>query len=160
MKNIFIVCCLAVASAAFGMELPVPPASVEVDAEASTNVVLGASIRDLSEIRVAVGLESSPTNAITVAIGRDADGDGELSASEEVMSFGCDCGTWFVRDADGIVEELATAAFGWTERELTIPLRGTAADWNLVRVTRHGFGSFGGRVAVDWTRRYLFIRIR
>ena len=88
MKNIFLICSFAVASAAFGMELPVPPASVEVDAEASTNVVLGASIRDLSEIRIAVGLESSPTNAITVAIGRDADEDGELSASEEVVSSG------------------------------------------------------------------------
>ena len=160
MRNIVPICCLVCASATFGMGLPRPPAAVEIDAEAATNASLGMAARELTELRVRVSLYATPTNAVTVAIGCDADGDGILAPSEEDMSFGCDCGTWFVRDAEGIVEELASAAFGRTEREWTIPMRGSTADWNLVRVTRHGSEAADESIFIDTTRRYLYLRIR
>ena len=79
---------------------------------------------------------------------------------EEGVSFGCDCGTWFVRDAEGFVELLASAAFGRTEREWTIPMQDSAADWNLIRVTRHGSGAADESISIDRTRRYLYLKIR
>ena len=159
MRGWSLFCGIVYINAAFGMELPHPPGCTEVDAEASTNAVLGMVARDLSELRVRVGFESSPTNAVVVAFGCDADGDGILAPSEEEMSFGCDCGTWFVRDAEGFVEELGSAAFGRTERELTIPIQGNATDWNLVRVTRHGLATNEG-IFIDATRRHFYLRFR
>ena len=160
MKGLCLLCGIVCISAAFGMELPRPPECTEIDAESEINVVLDMAAGDLAELCLRVSLESTPTNAMVVALGRDADGDGTFAPSEEEMSFGCDCGTWFVRDAEGFVEELETAAFGRTERELTIPIRGSATDWNLVRVVRHDLAEVDESIVIDATRRRFYIRLK
>ena len=140
------------AGLASGRAVPSPPASEWADAEASTNVPLAVSAADLAELRVRIDLAAGPTNAVTVAVGFDSDGDGALSPSEE--------GAWFARRADGSVVELGEAAPGRACREFSVPIAGSAADWNLVRVVRNGAGSAGESVTVDGIRRCLRIIVR
>ena len=140
--------------------VPSPLASEWADAEASTNVPLAVSAADLAELRVRIDLAAGPTNAVTVAVGFDSDGDGALSPSEEGAAFGCDCGAWFARRADGSVVELGEAAPGRACREFSVPIAGSAADWNLVRVVRNGAGSAVESVTVDGIRRCLRIIVR
>ena len=140
------------AGLASGRAVPSPLASEWADAEASTNVPLAVSAADLAELRVRINLAAGPTNAVTVAVGFDSDGDGALSPSEE--------GAWFARRADGSVVELGEAAPGRACREFSVPIAGSAADWNLVRVVRNGAGSAGESVTVDGIRRCLRIIVR
>ena len=110
MRGLSLFCGIVCINAAFGMELPHPPGCTEIDAEASANAVLGVSARDLSELCIRVSFDSAPTNAVVVALGRDADGDGTLAPSEEEMSFGCDCGTEFnAKNAKGRNAKFAKA---------------------------------------------------
>lgn len=148
------------AGLASGRAVPSPPASEWADAEASTNVPLAVSAADLAKLRVRIDLAAGPTNAVTVAVGFDSDGDGALSPSEEGAAFGCDCGAWFARRADGSVVELGEAAPGRDSREISVPIAGSAADWNLIRVVRNGAGPAGESVTVDGIRRCLRIIVR
>jgi hypothetical protein len=47
---------------------------------------------------VRIELDATPSNGVEVVFGRDADGDGLLSRTEEAMSVGYDCGEWTVVD--------------------------------------------------------------
>ncbi len=58
------------------------PPPVYDDCEVVTNCVFDASRND--------------SNGVEVVFGRDADGDGILSRTEETMSVGCDCEEWKV----------------------------------------------------------------
>ncbi len=145
---------------ALGKAVPSPPASEWADAEASTDIPLAVSAADLAELRVRIDLDAGPTNAVTVAVGFDSNGDGVLSPSEEGAAFGCDCGAWFARRADGSVVEFGEAAPGRACREFSVPIAGSATDWNLVRVVRNGAGSAGESVTVDGVRRCLRIIVR
>ena len=84
-----------IAATAFAAQLtlPTPPQSEYVDAESSVNVPLPVSDRRF--LRLTFGFEPSPTNAVQVALGRDANADGDLAPEETALRVGCDCGVWF-----------------------------------------------------------------
>ena len=42
------------------------------------------------------GFSGTPSNNVEIALGRDADGDGELSFDEAAVRLGWDCGVFFV----------------------------------------------------------------
>ena len=90
-------------------------------------------------------LDASPSNAAEVAIGTDADGDGNLSVEESAYAFGYDCGTWYCRDtARNRLDVLATlpvAALSPTnriERSFVLIPHKVKAAWNLAKVSRRG----------------------
>ena len=72
------------------------PPPVYDDCEVVTNCVFDASRNDAKEFSVRIELDATPSNGVEVVFGRDADGDGILSRTEETMSVGCDCGEWKV----------------------------------------------------------------
>ena len=72
------------------------PPPVYDDCEVVTNCVFDASRNDAKEFSVRIELDATPSNGVEVVFGRDADGDGTLSRTEETMSVGCDCGEWKV----------------------------------------------------------------
>ena len=133
-------CFLFAALGAFSGELP---PSDYADTEVSTNVrfTVNANLTDMMSI--ALDFDATPSNSVEVAIGHDADSDGNLSPEESAVVFGYDCGTWFQRS---------------TKRNLLLPAepgrirlrksRGEIGfDWNLAKVTRRGCGSTDGEVS-------------
>ena len=61
----------------------------------------------------------SPTNAVQVAFGRDADADGDLAPEETEVRVGCDCGEW-LGGGEGAFD-----------------LKCPKLSWNLAKVTTH-----------------------
>ena len=73
-------------------DMPTPPPSEYVDAESSVNISLPTN--EGRHIKVTLAFDPSPTNAVQVAFGRDADADGDLAPEETEVRVGCDCGEW------------------------------------------------------------------
>ena len=80
-----------VLSASAGIHsLPTPPPSEFVDAESSLTVPLPAT--EGRHIRLTLAFDPSPTNAVQVAFGIDANHDNDLAPEETALRVGVDCG--------------------------------------------------------------------
>ena len=125
----------------FAVELPALPQSEFADTEASTNFTFAVGGGSNSRLVFAVELQASPSNNVEVAIGCDADNDGQLSLDETALAVGYDCGVWFVRSAANDSVTYSDAADAGTFRR-TYEVRSRQIDpsWNLVKVTRRGLG--------------------
>ena len=108
-----------IAAAAFAAQhdLPTPPPSEFVDAESCVNVLLPTN--EGRHIRLTLAFDPSPTNAVQVAFGRDANADGDLAPEETALRVGCDCGEWF-GGGEGVFD-----------------LKSPKLRWNLAKVTTH-----------------------
>ena len=69
--------------------LPTPPPSEFADAESSVTVPLPAN--EGRRIRLTLAFDPSPTNAVQVAFGTDANHDNDLAPEETAVRVGCDC---------------------------------------------------------------------
>ena len=96
-----------------------PPPEYD-DCEVVTNCVFDASRGDAKMFAVQIELDATPSNGVEVVFGRDADGDGLLSRTEETMSVGYDCGEWKVVN---LVSGDKFSSAGTSGR--------TALDWKL-----------------------------
>ena len=143
-------------SAFAGTRVVVPslPEAVTPDAEVSTNIELNVNAARLQTLTLSVEFESCVTNEVLVAIGADADLDGDLSVDEADIVFGCDCGAWY--RADLRTGEIETA----TTNALVIGNRQFDPAWNRLKVVRRGFGEIGEAVTVNEERVRFDIRIR
>jgi len=143
-------------SAFAGARVLVPslPEAVRPDAEACTNIALNVNVARLQTLTLSVAFDSCVTNEVLVAIGADADLDGDLSVDEADIVFGCDCGAWY--RADLRTGEIETA----TTNALVIGKRQFDQSWNRLKVVRRGFGEIGETVSVDEERVRFDIRIR
>jgi len=70
------------------------PPPVYDDCEVVTNCVFDASRGDAKMFALKIELDATSSNGVEVVFGREADGDGILSRTEETMSVGYDCGEW------------------------------------------------------------------
>ena len=134
--------------------VPSLPEAVRPDAEVSTNIELNVNAARLQTLTLSVEFESCVTNEVLIALGADADLDGDLSVDEADIVFGCDCGAWY--RADLRTGEIETA----TTNALVIGKREFDPAWNLAKVVRRGFGEIGETVSVDEERVRFDIRIR
>ena len=151
---LFILTASLSALAAARVAVPSLPEPDAPDAEVATNFPLTVNAERLERLTIAVSLDSCVTNEVLVALGTDADNDGDLSLDEAAIVFGCDCGEW--RRADlrtGDVEECGADALVVGKREFD-------PAWNLAKVVRRGFGEIGESVSVDEERVRFNIRIR
>ena len=134
--------------------VPSLPEAVRPDAEVSTNIELAVNAARLQTLTISVEFESCVTNEVLVAIGADADLDGDLSVDEADIVFGCDCGAWYRADLrTGEIETATTNAHVIGKREFD-------PAWNRVKVVRRGFGEIDENVIVDKERVRFDIRIR
>ena len=157
MKHLLIVLCLGLALAVHAsarVVVPSLPEAVTPDAEVSTNIALNVNAARLQTLTLSVEFESCVTNEVLVAIGADADLDGDLSVDEADIVFGCDCGAWY--RADFRTGEIETA----TTNALVIGKRQFDPAWNRLKVVRRGFGEIGESVEKDEERVRFDIRIR
>ena len=91
--------CLALSAlAAARVVVPSLPEAATADAEVSTNFPLTVNAARLERLTIAVSVDSCETNEVLVALGADADDDGDLSIDEADVVFGCDCGAWYRAD--------------------------------------------------------------
>ena len=148
---------MAYAAAAFAsarVVVPQLPASVYADTEVSTNIALNVNAARLERLTFAVTFESCETNEVLVALGADADSDGDLSIDEADIVFGCDCGAWYRAD-------LRTGeTMQQTTNVLVVGKREFDPSWNRLKVIRRGLGEIGESVSADEERVRFDIRIR
>ena len=98
----FLISALAIlfSFAAYAKEFNVSPlpTSLYADTEVSTNIVFNKYRSDVKEFELKFTLDCSPSNCIQVALGTDADGDGNLSFAETGAVYGWRNGWYFIED--------------------------------------------------------------
>ena len=131
-----------VSISAFGVTVSALPQSEYADTEVSTNIAFAVERPAMTRIEFSVALDATPTNNVEVAIGTDANSDGNLAVEETAYVFGYDCGAWFARSAGleglGSLEGLGG---GRVEKTFVLKRRQLDTAWNLVKVTRRGCGA-------------------
>ena len=151
MKKVILLCALQLPMLTFGIRVPDLPVCEYADTEVAMNLPFRVNLDDMSRVEISLSLIATPTNVVEVAIGEDADGDGELSFEETAWTFGYSCGTWFAFDAEmeKVVAEAASRSDG-TRIERTFVLRKKDLDpsWILARVVRRGAVASDERVEV------------
>ena len=80
------------------VDVPSLPPSPHADTEAATNLPLRVNAAALQSLTLSVSFGTCETNEVLVAIGADADGNGDLSLDEAALAYGFDCGAWYRAD--------------------------------------------------------------
>ena len=180
----------AFAFASARIEVPTLPLGEYADTEVSTNVAFRASRRGVKSLDVRIEYTGSESNCVEVAFGRDADGNGDLSAEEMRLLLGWRGGRRFVEDvaSDDRVYEDAEPASGRRFLALSVTTDGDlvprtaaftcesgpcftslAADvprflcdssWNLVKVVRRGTSAADEWCAVESSGPKFELRVR
>ena len=128
--------------------------SLEPDAEAVTNVPVVVNMERLKTWTASISFEPSQTNEVLIALGCDANADGDLAFEESALLLGCDCGSWYRAD-------LRTGeAFVASTNTLTIGRNAFAASWNLAKVIRRGGGESVATFSLDVENTRFDILIR
>ena len=157
------------------------------DSEVVTNCVFDASRGDAKMFAVQIELDATPSNGVEVVFGRDADGDGRLSRTEEEMSVGYCCGEWKVAnlvtgDTVSCAGTPGYVALNWklrlnrnrTPRSLAATVNGQPTftqlvtpppflfdpTWNAAKIIRRGQSDPNLQVECSVDTIPLFIRIR
>ena len=142
MRMLMLVIVFNVSISAFGVTVSALPQSEYADTEVSTNIAFAVERPAMTRIEFSVALDATPTNNVEVAIGTDANSDGNLAVEEAAYVFGYDCGAWFARSAGleglGSLEGLGG---GRVEKTFVLKRRQLDTAWNLVKVTRRGCGA-------------------
>ena len=124
-------------------EVPQLPSAALPDTEVSTNVSLLAycpGMHQTFSLRLQAGNCSS--NEVLVAVGHDADCDGDLSFDETDFVFGCDCGERY------FVDYATQRVFGDVGDSILIKYRHYNPAWDLAKVIKRGAGDVGEIVSV------------
>ena len=178
---------LATTLLAAALVMPSMPPPEYDDCEVITNCVLDASRGDAKMFAVQIELDATPSNGVEVVFGRDADGDGLLSRTEETMSVGYDCGEWKVvnlvsGDKFSSAGTSGRTALDWklrlngnrTPRSLAATVNGQPtftqlvtpplflfdSTWNAAKIIRRGQSDPNLQVVCSVDNIPLFIRIR
>ena len=117
--------------------------SLEPDAEAVTNVSVQLCHERLKSYTAIISFESNQTNEVLIALGRDANADGDLAFDEADLVFGCDCGSWY--SADLRTGETIAA----NTNALTIGRSAFSPLWNRAKLIRRGGGESVATFSLD-----------
>ena len=120
--------------------LPTPPQSEFADAESSAVVAL--PVNEGRHIRLTVAFDPSPTNAVMVAFGDDANGDEDLGPEETQLVVGCDCGEWF-GGGEGVFD-----------------LKQPKSHWSLAKVMTHNVAATNVVVTAKFYNKGLALLLR
>ena len=118
-----LVACVAATVFAKGVGPVSPGAALFADTEASTNVPPPVCGGDPHVFGFTLEFNGTASNAVDVAFGVDADGDGALAPEETRLVMGWDCGEWFVRNEAGGEEMIALASVVSGLQSLRVSIR-------------------------------------
>ena len=128
--------------------------------EVATNLVLRIDADKTARLVFTIEAVNSPSNSLSVAVGRDANGDGDLSLEEADVVFGLDCGEWFeARTANGVVTSEAVQA-GRISRDIAFHDKAIFGEWNLAKVVKRGLGEIDERVVSDIRQTHFSLTFR
>ena len=138
--------------AAFAVAVTPLPQGEYADTEVSTNIAFAVERPVMTRIEFTVALDATPTNNVEVAIGADANGDGNLAVEEAAYVFGYDCGAWFERSQSKSEVEVeqwnpnlhcttTTPDYGLSSHAFILKMRKLDTAWDTVKVTRRGCGA-------------------
>ena len=128
--------------------------SLEPDAEAVTNVPVVVNMGRLKTWTASISFEASQTNEVLIALGCDANADGDLSFEESDLLLGCDCGNWYRAD-------LRTGeTFAASTNALTIAHESFSPLWNRAKFIRRGGGESAAAFSFDVENKRFDIMIR
>ena len=135
-------------------EWPQLPDGSLPDSEVSTNVTLHVNMSRLDEFALRIEAANCVSNEVLVAIGHDADEDGDLSFDETAFVFGIDCGSRYLADyaAGRVLDDV--------DETLRISHRDFDPSWNLAKVVKRGTGSIGEVVTETVENKSFVIRLR
>ena len=150
MKTLACLILIFITESSLGMVVSALPLSEFADTEVSTNFTFAVNESGGRRLVFSLGLDATTTNNVEIAIGHDADEDGLLSLDETALAVGYDCGEWFVRSAaNDSVTYADVANSGTFRRVYEIRSRLVDPSWNLVKVTRRGWGVASESVGVE-----------
>ena len=135
-------------------EWPQLPEGILPDTEVSTNVSLHVSAARLEEFALRIETSNCLSNEVLVAVGHDADEDGDLSFDETAFVFGIDCGSRYLADyaAGRVSDEVGET--------LRIGRRDFDPSWNLAKVVKRGEGDVDAAVTEHIENKRFSIRIQ
>ena len=128
--------------------------------EVATNLILRIDVAKTERLVFTIEADNSPSNSLSVAVGRDANGDGDLSLEEADVVFGFDCGEWFeARTANGAVASEAVQG-GRISRDIAFHDKAIFGEWNLAKVIKRGLGEIDESVVADIRRTHFSLIFR
>ena len=162
-----------IAATAFAAQhsLPTPGPSEYVDTESSANVAVTNWPGLGRRVKLTLSANFTPSNCVQVALGQDANADGNLAPEETHLILGIDCGEPFIRDESKSrveVEQLnlLTCSAGQPEQETnhhcspspsTFAFRfkqpaAVSSRMNFAKITTRGRGNSAAEIAAEITR--------
>ena len=137
-------------------EYPLPqlPDGIMPNTEVTTNLPLRVKAERVREFGLTLNAGNCVSNEVLVAVGCDADGDGDLSFDETAFVFGYDCGERYLVDyVSGTVDDTVgeTVVVGW---------RSFDPAWNMAKVVKRGMGTVGEAVVETVLNKRFDITIR
>ena len=128
--------------------------SLEPDAEAVTNVPVVVNVERLKTWTASISFEACVTNEVLIALGCDANADGDLAFEESALLLGCDCGSWYRAD-------LRTGeTFAASTNAMTIGKSVFSPLWNMAKFVRRGGGESVATFSLDVENTRFDIMIR
>ena len=133
---------------------PTLPDGVLPDSEVATNIVLHVNYERLAQFSLRLLAATNETSEVLVAIGNDANEDGDLSFVETAFVFGMDCGRRYFANygTEGVFYDVGDT--------LNIPSRHFDTAWNLAKVIKRGTGPIGEVVTETVENKSFVIRLR
>ena len=136
------------------IEWPQLPDGTPPDTEVTTNIPLRVNAKRLDVFSLKLEAANSNATEVAVAVGHDADEDGNLSFEETAFVFGIDCGErYLVNHLTGHVSAVA----GDT---ISINHRYFSPAWNLAKIVKRGSGVVGETVTEIIDNKRFVISIR
>ena len=143
------------ACAAKTITLPQLPDGTLPDTEVTTNIPLRVNAERLDVFSLKLQIEGTgAASEVLVAIGHDADEDGDLSFEETAFVFGCDCGERY------LVNHRTGQVFTGMGDTVAINHRFFNPAWNLAKIVKRGEGAVGETITEMVENKRFSIRIR
>ena len=165
------------------------PRSAFADTEVSTNCPFSFASPFVVDFRLTMEFDSTPSNNVQIAFGRDADADGVLSADETGMIVAWDCGEWILFGTNALPFAVSPAVSTNAHKVLRwdLHLRGKrpksliltendqplfpacasapepwfyGRDWNMFRLTARGIDDPAESFVVDLNEKGALILLR
>ena len=160
-----------------------------VDTEVTTNCPFSFGSPFVFDFRLAMEFDSTPSNNVQIAFGRDSDADGVLSAGETGMILAWDCGEWILFGTNALPFAVSPTADTNAHKVLRWDLHLCAKrpkslvltedgqplfpdfasapepwfygrDWNMFRLTVRGVGDSAESFVVDLNEKGTLIFLR
>ena len=142
------------ACAAKVYEWPQLPDGTLPDTEVTTNIPLRVNVERLNVFSIRLQVADAAASEVLVAVGHDADENGDLSVDEASFVFGNDCGERYLVDCQtGSVADV-------TNGTVSVGHRYFDPAWDLAKIVKRGEGEIGEVITEIIENKTFSIRIR